>query len=79
MSVVHGVLVTYQRPDEVKAYLEALASQTRGVDTLLVVDNDPAESARAIVEGHHGRIEASNSPIGGLRITVILPATPPMA
>ncbi|MFL9842592.1 ATP-binding protein [Sphingomonas sp. ST-64] len=36
-------------------------------------------TARAIVEGHHGRIEASNSPIGGLRITVILPATPPTA
>lgn len=36
-------------------------------------------TARAIVEGHHGRIEASNSPIGGLRITVVLPATPPMA
>jgi rhamnopyranosyl-N-acetylglucosaminyl-diphospho-decaprenol beta-1,3/1,4-galactofuranosyltransferase len=52
MAVVHGVLVTYQRPDEVKAYLEALATQTRRVDTLLVVDNDPAESARAIVEGY---------------------------
>lgn len=36
-------------------------------------------TARAIVEGHHGRIEASNSPIGGLRITVVLPATPPTA
>ncbi|OYW20240.1 MAG: hypothetical protein B7Z52_02525, partial [Burkholderiales bacterium 12-64-5] len=36
-------------------------------------------TARAIVEGHHGRIEASNSPIGGLRITVVLPASPPMA
>lgn len=36
-------------------------------------------TARAIVEGHHGRIEASNSPIGGLRITVVLPAAPPTA
>ncbi|MBX3593861.1 ATP-binding protein [Sphingomonas sp.] len=34
-------------------------------------------TARAIVEGHHGRIEAGNSPIGGLRITVVLPSAPP--
>ncbi len=34
-------------------------------------------TARAIVEGHHGRIEATHSPIGGLRITVILPSSPP--
>ncbi len=36
-------------------------------------------TARAIVEAHHGRIEASRSPIGGLRVTVILPANPPTA
>ncbi|MES2444205.1 MAG: ATP-binding protein [Pseudomonadota bacterium] len=36
-------------------------------------------TARAIVEAHHGRIEASHSPIGGLRVTVILPAEPPRA
>ncbi|GAA0327014.1 two-component system sensor histidine kinase BaeS [Sphingomonas oligophenolica] len=36
-------------------------------------------TAQAIVEAHHGRIEASRSPIGGLRITVILPAAPPTA
>lgn len=36
-------------------------------------------TARAIVEAHHGRIEASRSPIGGLRVTVILPAEPPRA
>lgn len=36
-------------------------------------------SARSIVEAHHGRIEASQSPIGGLRVTVILPAKPPTA
>ena len=34
-------------------------------------------TARAIVEAHHGRIEAGRSPIGGLRITVTLPAEPP--
>lgn len=36
-------------------------------------------TARAIVEAHHGRIEASRSPIGGLRVTVILPTEPPRA
>ncbi len=36
-------------------------------------------TARAIVEAHHGRIEASHSPIGGLRVTVVLPAEPPRA
>jgi len=36
-------------------------------------------TARAIVEAHHGRIEASRSPIGGLRVTVVLPAGPPTA
>ncbi|MBO9713772.1 ATP-binding protein [Sphingomonas sp.] len=36
-------------------------------------------TARAIVEAHHGRIEAGHSPIGGLRVTVILPAEPPRA
>jgi two-component system, OmpR family, sensor histidine kinase BaeS len=36
-------------------------------------------TARAIVEAHHGRIEAGHSPIGGLRVTVVLPAEPPRA
>lgn len=36
-------------------------------------------TARAIVEAHHGRIEASRSPIGGLRVTIVLPANPPAA
>lgn len=36
-------------------------------------------TAQAIVEAHHGRIEAGRSPLGGLRITVVLPAAPPTA
>jgi len=36
-------------------------------------------TAQAIVEAHHGRIEASRSPLGGLRVTVILPGAPPTA
>lgn len=34
-------------------------------------------TARAIVEAHYGRIEAGASPIGGLRVTMVLPAKPP--
>ena len=50
---------------------------------------DPGESvtnsglglatAQAIVEAHHGRIEAGRSPLGGLRVTVTLPTAPPTA
>ncbi len=36
-------------------------------------------TAQAIVEAHHGRIEAGASPIGGLRVQVVLPAMPPTA
>jgi two-component system sensor histidine kinase BaeS len=36
-------------------------------------------TAQSIVEAHHGRIEASPSPLGGLRVTVILPGAPPTA
>lgn len=36
-------------------------------------------TAQAIVEAHHGRIEAGASPLGGLRVIVVLPANPPTA
>ncbi len=36
-------------------------------------------TAQAIVEAHHGRIDAGTSPLGGVRVTVILPATTPTA
>lgn len=36
-------------------------------------------TARAIVDAHHGRIEAGRSPIGGLRVSVRLPSSQPMA
>lgn len=36
-------------------------------------------TAQAIVEAHHGRIEAGRSPLGGMRVTVVLPAAPPRA
>lgn len=36
-------------------------------------------TAQAIVEAHHGRIVSGMSPLGGLRIVVVLPAVPPTA
>lgn len=36
-------------------------------------------TAQAIVEAHHGRIDAGASPLGGVRVMVILPATTPTA
>jgi two-component system sensor histidine kinase BaeS len=36
-------------------------------------------TAQAIVEAHHGRIDAGSSPLGGVRVTVVLPTTTPTA
>lgn len=36
-------------------------------------------TAQAIVEAHHGRIDAGSSPLGGVRVVVVLPATTPTA
>jgi GT2 family glycosyltransferase len=48
---LHGVLVTYRRPGDLAAMFEGLAQQQRRLDTLVVIDNDPAESAREAVAG----------------------------
>lgn len=47
---MHGVLVTYRRPADLAVMLDRLRDQDRRLDTLVVVDNDPAESARSLVE-----------------------------
>jgi glycosyltransferase involved in cell wall biosynthesis len=47
---LHGVLVTYRRPDALTTSLETVTRQERRLDTLVVVDNDPLESARGLVE-----------------------------
>lgn len=44
------MLVTFRRPEAIATMLARLADQERGLDTLVVVDNDPAESARTAVE-----------------------------
>ena len=39
-DAVYAVLVTHRRPDELAKSLDALSSQTRAPDHLVVVDND---------------------------------------
>lgn len=51
-GALHGVLVTYRRPQHLDLMLERLQNQSRRLDTLLVVDNDHDGSARSIVERH---------------------------
>jgi GT2 family glycosyltransferase len=49
-TAIHGVLVTYRRPRDLEIMLARLREQERLLDTLTVVDNDPAESGRAAAE-----------------------------
>jgi two-component system sensor histidine kinase BaeS len=58
---------------------EPFYRSSEGPDDTAAASGLGLATARAIVEAHHGRIEASRSPIGGLRVTVILPAEPPRA
>jgi glycosyltransferase involved in cell wall biosynthesis len=51
---LHGVLVTFRRPDHLDSTLRRLQQQERRLDSLVVVDNDPAESARMTVERYAG-------------------------
>ena len=46
------MLVTYRRGEQLKDYFDALARQTRPLDSLVVVDNDIEQSARSIVDRH---------------------------
>jgi GT2 family glycosyltransferase len=42
-----GLVTTYRRPDWLRITLEALARQTRALDHVVVVDNDPERSAES--------------------------------
>lgn len=54
------VIATYQRPAALKDALASLAAQSRPAARVLVVDGDPAGSARAVVESFAG--------VGGLPV-----------
>ena len=46
--VLTAVVVTYRRPTELQVTLAALLGQSRPPDGVVIVDNDPAESARTV-------------------------------
>src|SRR4029078_4994857 len=46
-----AVVVTHRRPDDLAKSLDALASQSRRPDHLIVVDNDQDERVRDLVAG----------------------------
>ena len=50
-ETVYAVLVTHRRPDELAKSLDALTTQSRAVDHLIVVDNDDDERVRDLVTG----------------------------
>src|ERR1700753_2115881 len=52
MTTVCAVVVTHRRPDELAKSLDALSTQSRLVDQLIVVDNDADERVRDLVAGH---------------------------
>lgn len=47
-----GVVVTYQRPDELRRSLAALCAQTRRLDRLAVIDNDPNGDVQTTVDDY---------------------------
>ncbi len=48
---VFAVLVTHRRPDELTKSLDALTTQSRALDHIVVVDNDDDERVRELVAG----------------------------
>jgi GT2 family glycosyltransferase len=48
VGAVHGVLITFRRPDDLRRSLEQISAQTSRLDSLLVVDNDDDDRIRAI-------------------------------
>jgi GT2 family glycosyltransferase len=72
---LHGVLVTYERPHDLRRSLAALEDQTRRLDTLVVVDNSSTAGAEPIVRESSAadRVEyvatgANLGPAGGIAV-----------
>ena len=62
-------VLTYRRPDDLAALLPQLIQQASGAgrDTsVLVVDNDPAASARAACTGYHPAVRYVHEPRPGI-------------
>lgn len=63
--------MTYRRPSDLADTLRALSEQSVGVDHLIVVDNDPAQSAAGVARGATYVAAGDNfGPAGGLAIGV---------
>lgn len=60
--MLHGALVTFRRPEELTHYLAALAHQTRRLDTLAVIDNDPSKSGWDPLRRHLDEVEDGAAP-----------------
>lgn len=56
----HGVLVTYRRSEILDDHLRRLATQTRPLTTLTVVDNDADPAVKHLVEGPLGEAAATH-------------------
>lgn len=50
--MILGAMVTYRRPRQLASFLEAMSRQTRKVDLMVVVDNDPAGSGWPPIKEH---------------------------
>jgi rhamnopyranosyl-N-acetylglucosaminyl-diphospho-decaprenol beta-1,3/1,4-galactofuranosyltransferase len=55
---VHGVLVTFRRPEVLAGTLARLASQTRSLDHLIVVDNDSSTEVAQMIGGRRRDAQA---------------------
>lgn len=63
-SRLYGVLVTFRRPETLRGTLHALARQTRPLDQLFVVDNEPVDAnLRALEEYREAGLRASYVPM----------------
>lgn len=71
--MLHAIVVTFRRPGELRAMLEAVAAQTLVPARVVAVDNDPAESARPIAQGAPLAVEylpagGNLGPAGGIAL-----------
>jgi glycosyltransferase involved in cell wall biosynthesis len=63
-SVLYGVLVTFRRPETFRGTLRALTLQTRPLDHLFVVDNEPVDAnVEAVEEYREAGLLASYLPM----------------
>ena len=74
VPALHAVVVTYCRPNQLESTLAAVSAQTRPADSVLIVDNDPMESARPVAESRDGVVYLPTGdnlgPAGGIAVGI---------